>query len=193
MSETTSFFLTGWEHIVDINAYDHLLFVTTLCAAYKLIQWRQVLIIITAFTLGHSITLVLSALDLIPTNPTLVDLLIPFTIMATAMANVMRDPDNSNFSDTKLKYGIALGFGLVHGLAFASNFKVIMFGDNIIWPLFLFNIGIEAGQIFIVILFMAALWIFSRFEKSEHYHWNLFVSGAGFGVATTIFLNNLVG
>ena len=193
MSGTSSFFLTGWEHIVDVNAYDHLLFVTTLCAAYRLIQWRQILIIITAFTVGHSVTLILSSLELIPTNPTVVDILIPFTIMATAIANVARGGEESDASDTKLKYGIALGFGLVHGLAFASNFKVIMFGENILLPLFLFNVGIEVGQIFIVILFMAALWVYSKFTNGDHFKWNLFVSGAGFGVATTILLNTITG
>ena len=88
MTNLTSFFYSGWEHIVDINAYDHLLFVMTLCAAFTLIQWKQILIIITAFTIGHSGTLILSSLDIIPTNSTLIDMLIPFTIMVTAIDNV---------------------------------------------------------------------------------------------------------
>lgn len=192
MSEATRFFYTGWEHIVDINAYDHLLFVTTLCAAYRLTQWRQILIIITAFTVGHSGTLILSALELIPTNPQLVDVLIPFTIMLTALANVVRGGEESEAKDTKLKYGLALGFGLIHGLAFANNFKVLMFGESIIMPLFLFNVGIEVGQIFIVILFMTGLWLYSKFLNGEHLKWNLFVSGAGFGVATTILIEALM-
>ena len=191
MNESSSFFFTGWEHIVDINAYDHLLFVTTLCAAYRLAQWRQILVLITAFTLGHSVTLVLSSLELIPTNPTLVDILIPISIMATAIANVAQPEKDGRASDTRLKYAIALGFGLVHGLAFASNFKVIMFGESILAPLFLFNIGIEAGQVFIVALFMFSLWLFSKLKNAEHYQWNLFVSGAGFGVAGTILLSTL--
>ena len=192
MSEVGQFFYTGWEHIVDIYAYDHLLFVTTLCAAYRLVQWRQILIIITAFTVGHSGTLILSSLEMIPTDPKIVDVLIPFTIMLTALANVMRSGEIAGAKDTKLKYGIALGFGLVHGLAFASNFKVLMFGDSIIMPLFLFNLGIEVGQIFIVALFMFALWLYSTFLNGEHLKWNLFVSGAGFGIATTILLDALM-
>ena len=83
-----TFFESGWDHIADIHAYDHLLFVMTLCAAFKLHQWRQVLVIITAFTLGHSITLVLSAFGFIPSNSSVVDLLIPFTIMITAISNI---------------------------------------------------------------------------------------------------------
>ncbi|MEE2902655.1 MAG: HupE/UreJ family protein [Myxococcota bacterium] len=191
MNETSSFFLIGWQHIVDINAYDHLLFVTTLCAAYQVMQWRQILIIVTAFTLGHSGTLVLSSLELIPTNQTLVEILVPITIMATAIVNILKPAEKPDNSDVKIKYGIALCFGLVHGLAFANNFKVIMFGESILWPLFLFNVGIEVGQIFIVILFMATLWIYSEFLDGDHYKWNIFMSGAGFGIAGTLVLNTL--
>ena len=191
MDNLSTFFINGWEHIVDIKAYDHLLFVMTLCAAFKLSQWRQVLIIITAFTIGHSGTLILSSLDIIPTNPKLIDLLIPFTIMITAVANIINYGKKGKLSDTKIKYIIALVFGLIHGLAFASNFKFMLFSDNIIMPLFLFNLGIEVGQLFIVLLFMAALWLYTKVIHGEHLKWNLFVSGAGFGIAATIFLNAL--
>ena len=186
-----TFFQSGWEHIVDINAYGHLLFVMTLCAAFKLKEWKQILIIITAFTIGHSGTLILSAFDIIPTNAKLIDLLIPFTIMLTAIANVINYNKNRKFSDAKIKYSIALVFGLIHGLAFASNFKFMLFSDNILMPLFLFNIGIEAGQLFIVLLFMIALWFYSKVINGEHFKWNLFISGAGFGIAATIFINAL--
>lgn len=193
MNLLNSFFINGWEHIVDVNAYDHLLFVMTLCAAFKLSQWRQILVIITAFTIGHSVTLILSALDIIPANSKLIDTLIPFTIMITAVANVVNYEREGKFSDTKIKYTIALVFGLIHGLAFASNFKFMLFGDSIIKPLFLFNVGIEVGQLFIVLLFTILLWIYTKYVKGEHFKWNLFVSGAGFGIAATIFLNAIQG
>ncbi len=191
MNDLGSFFVQGWEHIVDINAYDHLLFVMTLCAAFTIAQWRQVLVIITAFTIGHSGTLILSALDIIPADPRIIDMLIPFTIMITAITNVMNLGQKGRFSNARVKYAIALVFGLIHGLAFASNFKVMLFTDNIIAPLLVFNLGIEVGQILIVLLFMFALWIHTKLIKGEHNNWNLFVSGAGFGVAATLFLNAL--
>lgn len=193
MNNLNTFFINGWEHIVDINAYDHLLFVMTLCAAFRLTQWRQVLVIITAFTIGHSGTLILSALDVIPANSKLIDTLIPFTIIITAIANVINYDKQRRFSDAKIKYGIALVFGLIHGLAFASNFKFMLFTDSIIMPLFLFNLGIEVGQLFIVLLFTILLFVYTKVIKGEHYKWNLFVSGAGFGIATTIFLNAING
>ena len=174
MNFFSPFFVNGLEHIVDIKAHDHLLFVMTLCAAFKLSQWRQVLVIITAFTIGHSGTLILSSLDIIPTNPQII--------------NYGKD---GKFSSTKIKYLIALIFGLIHGLAFASNFKFMLFEDSIIMPLFLFNIGIEVGQLFIVLIFMLILWFYTTIIRGEHKKWNLFISGAGFGIAATIFLNAL--
>lgn len=192
MSNTfISFFQSGWQHIVDIHAYDHLLFVMTLCAAFKLHQWKQVLVIITAFTIGHSVTLVLSAFNFIPSNTSIIDLLIPFTIMITAISNIKNYQKEGRFSNRNTKYLIALCFGLIHGLAFASNFKVMMFGSNIILPLFAFNLGIELGQLVIVGLFMSALYLYSNLVKGEHIKWNIFISGAGFGIATTIFINAL--
>ncbi|WP_299312085.1 HupE/UreJ family protein [uncultured Aquimarina sp.] len=191
MDDLSSFFINGWHHIVDINAYDHLLFVMTLCAAFKLEQWKQILVIITAFTIGHSGTLILSALDMIPANSKLIDMLIPFTIMITALANIINYNKHGKFSDTKIKYSIALVFGLIHGLAFASNFKFMLFSDSIIMPLLAFNIGIEAGQLFIVLIFMISLWLYTQFIRGGHLKWNLFISGAGFGIAATILLNAL--
>lgn len=188
MNNLSSFFYNGWHHIVDITAYDHLLFVMTLCAAFRLTQWRQILVIITAFTIGHSGTLVLSALDVIPANSKVIDMLIPFTIMITAIVNIINYEKHGNFSEAKLKYVIALVFGLIHGLAFASNFKFMLFSDGIIMPLLLFNLGIEVGQIFIVLLFMVSLWMYTKIINGTHFKWNLFVSGAGFGIATTILL-----
>ncbi len=193
MSSSTSFFYSGWEHIVDINAYDHLLFVMTLCAAFKLSQWRQILIIITAFTIGHSGTLILSALNIIPSNSKIIDMLIPLTIMVTAIDNVVQRDAGSKLTETRFKYLIALIFGLIHGLAFASNFKVMMFDESILTPLFLFNIGIEAGQIFIVFLFMCTLWVYRNLFKGEHEKWNIFVSGGGFGIAATLLLGAIAG
>lgn len=193
MDNLSSFFINGWNHIVDVHAYDHLLFVMTLCAAFKLEQWKQILVIITAFTLGHSATLVLSALDIIPANSKLIDMLIPFTIMITALANIINYNKHGKFSDIKVKYSIALVFGLIHGLAFASNFKFMLFTDNIIMPLLTFNIGIEVGQLFIVFVFMLSLWLYTKLIRGEHLKWNLFVSGAGFGIAATIFINAVNG
>ncbi len=186
-----SFFQSGWHHIVDINAYDHLLFVMTLCAGFKFHQWKQILVIVTAFTIGHSVTLALSAFGFIPGNAYVIELLIPITIMITAISNIRNYEKEGRFSNKKVKYLIALAFGLIHGLAFASNFNVMMFNSNIVFPLFAFNVGIEVGQLLIVAIFLGMLYVYSNLLKGVHLKWNIFISGAGFGIAATIFLNAL--
>ncbi|SNR13891.1 HupE/UreJ family protein [Tenacibaculum jejuense] len=191
MDNFLTFFTNGWHHIVDIKAYDHLLFVVTLCAAFKLKQWKQILIIVTAFTIGHSLTLIISSLDYVPSNPEIVELLIPITIMFTAMSNVINYKKEGKFSNKNIKYAIALIFGLIHGLAFASGFKIMMFNSDIIIPLFAFNLGIEVGQLFIVAIFTIILFLYSRILNGEHSKWNTFISGAGFGIAATILIGML--
>ena len=189
MSNTfISFFNNGWKHIVDLEAYDHLLFVMTLCAAFTIKEIKSILIIVTAFTIGHCLTLILCAFNLIPTNPKIIDKIIPLTIMLTSISNVYTY--NSRNKKLKLKYLIALIFGLIHGLAFAGNFTAMMFDTNIILPLFSFNLGIEIGQIFIVSIFILILFIYTKYIKGNHLTWNTFISGAGFGIAGTIFLNS---
>ena len=124
-------------------------------------------------------------------NESIINMLIPLTIMGTAVANIINAEKNETRKQVKFSYGLALGFGLVHGLAFANNFKVMMFDESILMPLFLFNIGIEVGQLFIVLIFMFGLWLYDSLLNGAHLKWNLFVSGAGFGVACTLLLNTM--
>ncbi len=189
MNNFLSYFNFGWDHIVDINAIDHLLFVMTLCAAFKLKQWKQVLVIITAFTIGHSVTLVISALELIPEVGSVIEKLILFTIMITAISNIVLYKKEGRFSNKSVKYILAMVFGLIHGLAFASNFKGMMFNSSIVKPLFAFNVGIEVGQLVVVTMFMGVLFLYSKVLKGDHMKWNVFISGAGFGIAAKLFLD----
>lgn len=179
----------GWHHIIDINAYDHLLFVIVLCASFLLRQWKQILVLVTAFTLGHSITLILSSLNYIPNNSYIIEILIPITIMITAISNVVNYQKKGGFYNRNVKYGIALLFGLIHGLAFASSFKMMMFKSNLLVPLLGFNLGIEFGQLLIVLVFMMLLFVFTKIIKGDHFKWNTFVSGAAFGIAILLLKN----
>jgi hypothetical protein len=187
------YFQSGIHHIADIQAYDHLLFVMTLCASFQLNEWRKIIVIITAFTLGHSITLVLTAFSLIPENPRLIEILIPFTIMISAISNVWNDRASNQSNRMTWKYIIACLFGLIHGLAFASNFKMMIFeNQSLILPLFAFNIGIEIGQLMVVGLFLIMLFVFTQVFRTKHQSWNTFISGAGFGIASTLLINALM-
>ena len=173
----------GFNHIANFNGYDHILFLVVLCAVYQLKQWKKIIILVTAFTIGHSITLFLVSFDIFSIPSRYVKLLIPITIMITSLHNIasIEKIKNSNMSKN---YFLALFFGLIHGMDFSNYFKaLIMSPEEIIIPLFGFNIGLEIGQFLIVFVIVYISFIFLNVLKVKYYSWNLFVSGAAFGVS----------
>ncbi|HQW83198.1 MAG TPA: HupE/UreJ family protein [Ferruginibacter sp.] len=168
------YFGIGWDHIIARDALDHLLFVLALSAIYVLGNWKQVLILVTAFTIGHSLTLALSVYDVIRVNDKWVEFLIPCTIIVTAAANLFEKDFNPK--KLRLNYFFALFFGLIHGLGFANAIRFMIIGDESLgWSLFGFNIGLEAGQIavVIVILLMSHLIINVAGLKRKWWVWSL--------------------
>ena len=140
------YFDFGWHHIIAWDAFDHLLFVLALSAIYVIGNWKQVLVLITAFTIGHSITLALSVFNIIRVNDKWVEFLIPCTIIITAGFNFLEKDFNTKA--LRLNYFFALFFGLIHGLGFANAIRFMIAGDESLgWSLFGFNAGLEAGQI----------------------------------------------
>lgn len=196
MEEFFVYLQLGIHHIADLQGCDHLLFVVTLCAAYPPAAWRQILLLVTAFTVGHSLTLGLAALDLIRMPADLVETLIPITILLTAVFNITISQPSAKagvFSRATLpRYALALGFGLIHGLGFSNFFRALM-GDagSILWPLFSFNVGIEIGQAAILGAFFMCLWLLSHWRTLPQREINLFVSGLGAGGALIILLKLL--
>jgi hypothetical protein len=194
-SDFLDYLSIGWQHIIDVNAYDHLLFIMVLCAAFSYTEWRKILIIVTAFTIGHSLTLALSALEIFTLPANLVEVLIPVTILITAVANLFqRKSLQLKAFDSRLyaSYGIALGFGLIHGLGFANNFRFFLGDDSgFAMQLFAFNSGLELGQIVVVICFMSALWLLVQIFGEVQKEWSLFISGAGAGVSLLMILEAL--
>ena len=148
MSIFNLYFELGIEHILDFRSYDHILFITTLVAVYLVKQWRQIIVLITAFTIGHATTLILSTLNLISVNPNIVEFLIPVTIIITSLSNIVdKTTYNTNKKLYYLRYAISIFFGLIHGLGFSSYLKSILsMSDDLFTPLLAFNIGIETGQ-----------------------------------------------
>ena len=174
----------GFEHIADLNAYDHILFLVVLCAVYKMNQWRNILILITAFTIGHSITLFLVSLDYFTIPSRVIKLLIPITILITSLQNVINDKQLKNFSRMGRNYFMALFFGFIHGMDFSNYFKaLIMSPEEILIPLLGFNIGIELGQLLIVLFIVLFGFIFLDILKVKHNKWNFFISGGAFGIS----------
>jgi hypothetical protein len=156
MQDFIFYFTEGWHHIISWGALDHLLFILALSAVYLLRNWKQVLVLVTAFTIGHSLTLAVSVFDMVRIKSSLVEILIPCTIMATAVFNLLLKDFTAK--SLKLNYFLALFFGLIHGLGFANVLRFMLAKDQkIVWSLFSFNIGLEAGQIIVVsvILFLS--------------------------------------
>lgn len=182
----SDYLFLGLEHILDTNGYDHILFIATLCAFYLPVQWKKILILVTAFTLGHSLTLALSALEIVNINPTLIETLIPITIILTGLFNIYAFRKSAEVQ-TKvfLNYLIALGFGLIHGLGFSNYFKAILgTEESVIQPLFAFNIGVEVGQIIIVGIVMSIAFLMINVMKVAQKYWTIPMSVLGVVVAT---------
>ena len=165
----------GFDHISDLKGYDHILFIVALCAAFTLGEWKQILILVTAFTIGHSVTLALASLDIIRLPAQLIEVLIPITILVTAVLNVYKKPAATH--SWKTSYFLPLFFGLIHGMGFSNFFKSLLGREaDILVPLLAFNIGVEIGQIGIVAAFLLLSFIVLRFLKISQRPWVITIS-----------------
>lgn len=174
-SEFATYFQLGIQHIADIKAYDHILFVIALCVIYKLEDWRKLLILITAFTLGHSLTLGLSALNILVFPSDVIEFLIPVTIFITAVLNLTRKNDANKMNT--VNYFLPLFFGFIHGSGFSNYFRsLIGKEDSVVKPLFAFNLGIEVGQLIIESLFLAITLLVVKLIKIPHPIWSKIIS-----------------
>ena len=189
MTSFEAYLRLGFAHITDLEGYDHILFIIALCAVYGLRDWRRVLVLVTAFTVGHSITLALATLRLFTYRTEVIEWLIPVTILVTAIANLAAagKSDAAPPRYPYARYGLALLFGLVHGLGF-SNFLRSMLGReaSLVQPLLAFNVGLEMGQLLIVAAILAAAFVGTRLLGVARRDWTLVVSGAVAGVALTL-------
>ncbi len=179
----------GIEHITDLKGYDHILFLVTLMAVYQIKHWKKILILITAFTIGHSTSLLVASFDLVSIPGKWVEFLIPVTIFLTAMANIFFPKPESSKGHHIYKYLMALTFGLIHGLGFSNYLKsLILNEDSLAGPLLSFNLGIEAGQLMVVAGFILLGIITMDIFKAKSRDWNLVFSGAGFGVSIILMM-----
>jgi len=180
----------GWEHIISLDALDHQLFVLALIAVYSYCDWKKVLILVTAFTIGHSITLALSILDIIRVSSKWVEFLIPVTIVLTSLGNILIK--NQKQSLMKMNYYLALIFGLIHGMGFANTARVMIAkSQSIFIPLSGFNIGLELGQIVIVFAILILLFVLLKIFKVNKKDWVLFVSSGVFALSLKMALERI--
>ena len=190
MSDFRFYFGLGWEHIMNWKALDHLLFITALAIIYLLKDWKQVLILVTAFTIGHSLTLVLSVLDIIRFSSRCVEFLIPCTIVVTAVSNLFQKKFTSK--SIRINYFLALFFGLIHGMGFANAIRFMLAKDQSLgWGLFGFNVGLEAGQIIVVTIVLLLAWAIVTLFRVNRRDWVLFISAGIFSLALKMALERL--
>ena len=182
MSDFGFYFKLGWEHIISKGALDHQLFILALAAIYLLKDWKQVLILVTAFTIGHSITLALSVFDIIRFSAKWVEFLIPCTIVFTATINLFQKSFTPR--SVRINYFLALFFGLIHGMGFANSIRFMLASDQSIgWGLFGFNVGLEVGQIAVVLGILLFSTILITLFKVNRRDWVIFASAGVFGLA----------
>ncbi len=184
------YFKLGWSHIVSLDALDHQLFILALIAIYTVKQFKQILILVTAFTIGHSITLALSTFDIIRIQSNWVEFLIPCTIFITALLNIVRKEKKG--SKIQLNYYLALFFGLIHGMGFANSVRMMLARDQYIgWGLFGFNVGLEIGQIVFVVLILLVAVLMLDILKVKRRDWIIFISSAVFALALQMALQRM--
>lgn len=195
LSSFQTYLRLGFSHIADLNGYDHILFIIALCAIYRPAEWRKVVILVTAFTVGHSLTLALAALDMVRVSAAWIEFLIPVTILLTALYNVLFhrfDHREGTFErQVTWNYVFALLFGLIHGMGFSNFFHSLLLpGEEaeLVRQLLAFNLGVELGQLLIVAAIFALAALAFGVLRVKQREWNLFVSGAAAGLSLVMAL-----
>lgn len=193
MSEFQLYFDLGKDHILDYkNGYDHILFVVALCAVYITRDWKKILILVTAFTIGHSITLALSTLRIVSVNAELIEFLIPLTIFVTAFSNLFKSESNISDGPMQMNYIFASCFGLIHGLGFSNYLKSLLGKDqSIVTQLLAFNLGLELGQIIIVVLFMSVAFVLVDLFGLNRRDWKMVISSAIAGMSLILMKDHM--
>ena len=180
----------GFRHISDMAGYDHILFLLALCAVYSIDQWRRLVVLVTAFTVGHSITLALSSFGWVVIPAHIIEFLIPVTILITAIRNVAvpaSDQSTDVQGNMTGRYLVALCFGFIHGMGFSNYFRALMMdSSSITIPLLGFNLGIEIGQLLVVSIIVIVASLVVKFAQVKHRDWNLFISGAAAGISIVL-------
>lgn len=192
MDNFVFFFKEGLFHVLDWNAYDHILFLIALVVVYDFKDWKKILWLITLFTFGHTLSLILAAYNVVRVNSDLVEFLIPLTIFITAVVNIVLSRGNSKDTKTNINLIFALFFGLIHGLGFSTYFRMLIGSqEDKLLPLLEFALGVEGAQIIVVFIILFFGFIFQnifRFSKKE---WILMISSIVIGFVLPILMDSV--
>ncbi|MGY8943237.1 MAG: HupE/UreJ family protein [Flavobacteriales bacterium] len=191
MNDFILYFKMGLNHVLDFNAYDHILFLIVLAVVFSFNKFKKVVYLVTLFTIGHSITLALAAFGILSINMKLVEFLIPVTIFITGIVNIFTAKQAAG-GKQNINLVLALLFGLIHGLGFSNYFKMMIGrGEDKILPLLEFSLGIEAAQILIVVGILLIGAVLQNFLKVNKRDWILVCSSIVIGFAIQMMLNRI--
>lgn len=181
----------GINHVLDINGYDHVLFLILLSVPYLFKDWKRVLLLVTLFTLGHTLSLILAAYGVVSVDGKLVEFLIPITIIIAAIYNVFTGGKKDKNKKIGLLFFAALFFGLIHGLGFAREFTMVFGGtENKFLALLSFALGIEIAQIIIVFVILFLGMLFQTIFRFSQRDWVMVLSAIVIGLVIPILIDN---
>ncbi|MEZ4854282.1 HupE/UreJ family protein [Flavobacterium sp.] len=184
MTEFWLYFKIGLHHVLDINAYDHVLFFIALMVPYAFKDWKKVLLLVTLFTVGHTLSLILSVFDIIRANATIVEFLIPITILITAIYHLFTAGKTAKKESISFEAIVTLFFGIIHGLGFSNYFKTILPGNatDKLLPLLEFALGIEAAQLIVVLMYLILAYVVQTVFHFSKREWALVAAAFVIGV-----------
>lgn len=192
MSEFWIFFEKGLRHILNLYAYDHILFLIALTIPYAFKDWKRLLILITIFTVGHTLALLLAIFGVVIIKANLVDFLIPITVLIVAFFNLFTAGKSSKQESISVIGFVTLFFGIIHGLGFAAYFKTLIGGSSQskLLPLSEFSLGIEASQIIVVFIVLILSYIVQTIFRFSKRDWTLVMSAFVIGVVLPMIIQS---
>jgi len=192
MSEFWVYFQIGLHHVLDIQAYDHVLFMMALVLPFTFKDWKRLLFSVTLFTAGHTTALLLSVYEILVIKASIVELLIPITILSTAVFNLFTIGKTNRKENLNLIFLITLFFGIIHGLGFSNYFKTLLGGssNSKLIPLLEFALGIEGAQITVVLAMLIVAYSVQSLFKFSKRDWILVGSAFIIGVVVPMILEN---
>lgn len=192
MSEFWVYFQIGLHHVLDIQAYDHVLFMMALVLPFTFKDWKRLLFSVTLFTVGHTTALLLSVYEILVIKASIVELLIPITILSTAVFNLFTIGKTNKKENLNLIFLITLFFGIIHGLGFSNYFKTLLGGssNSKLIPLLEFALGIEGAQITVVLAMLIVAYSVQSLFKFSRRDWILVGSAFIIGVVVPMILEN---
>ena len=181
MSDFWLYVKLGLEHVLDLGGYDHILFLVALCASYNFSAWRKLLILVTLFTVGHTLSLLLAHYEIVSVSGTYVEFLIPITILVTAVYNLVNTKRSRPSELNVMLFIVTLFFGLIHGFGFARYYSMIKSDDSVA-PLLEFALGVEIAQIIIVMITLLVTFVVQRILRFSSRDWLLIISSIVIGM-----------